>query len=112
MLKDSEIDKLTEIFYQEAPYDYILSIEIRKNKHYRGACFYQEQICRLFGPDNYIEALFTMLHEIAHARIQHKTHSDMWAKEYVRLLRRYQFPKDEAKRLGILEPNLLAYTQN
>lgn len=109
MLTDDEIDRLYEIFINEAPYDYILSIEIKKKKYYRGACFYQEKICRLFGPDNYIEALFTMLHEIAHARIQHKTHSDMWAKEFVFLLKKYRYPKDKAESLGVLEPNLLQY---
>ena len=108
-MTEDEIDRLYDIFYNEAPYDYILAIEPKKQRFYLGACFYDEKICRIFGPDTYDRALFTMFHEIAHARIQHKTHSAMWAKEFVKLLKLYKYPKDLAAQYGIMEPNILQY---
>lgn len=112
MLTDTEIDDLHGIFYNEAPYDYILSIEKRERKYHLGSCNYEQQICRLYAPDNYMRALFTMLHEIAHARIQHKTHSDMWAKEFARLLEYHKYPKDLAREYGVMEPHILRYVNS
>lgn len=108
----NEIEELEEIFYSEAPYDYALSIIDRKSKYVHGACFYDEKMCAIFGPDTYDEALFTMLHEIAHARIQHKTHSDVWEKEFVYLLGKYKVSAKTVKNMRTIHgPNVREYVE-
>jgi hypothetical protein len=69
-------------------------IEPKKRASVRGLCSYQEKVCVLYGEDEYYGALIVMLHEIAHARIQHQTHSLVWETEFARLLRKYNYPKE------------------
>ena len=88
------------------------SFDAKKQKHYKGMCVYDEQICVIFGADDYYEALETMLHEVAHARIQHKTHSDVWEKELVRLLTKYKFPRHLVGKNTIMGPNVRRYRES
>ena len=105
-MDENELDKLTGIFYNEAPYDYVLTINSKKRKRLRGVCIYALKACVVFAPESYNEALFTMLHEIAHARVQHKTHSETWEKEFVQLLRKYNFPRYQAAAMAPSSPNM------
>lgn len=109
-MNENEIEHLEDIFYTEAVYDYVLVIEKRKRKYFYGSCNYDGKVCYIYGPENYMSALFTMLHEIAHARIRHTTHSDVWEKEFVRLLHKYKFPKN-VNTIGshIMGPNVKEY---
>lgn len=109
MLSEEQEDILTGIFYKEAPYNYVLSFDPEKPAGYKGLCSYDEQVCVVYGnTEDYYDALETMLHEIAHARIQ-KTHTDEWEKELVRLLTKYNFPRHLAGRGTIMGPNVRAY---
>jgi hypothetical protein len=110
MLSEAEEAILTGIFYREAPYDYVLSFEPKKQKHYKGMCVYDEKVCIIFGADDYYGALQTMLHEIAHARTQ-KSHTDLWEKELVRLLDKYNFPRHLAGEGTVMGPNVKAYKE-
>lgn len=101
-MNEEEIDKLTDIFYREAPFDFILSIENRKRKYVLGSCTYVSKVCSLYGLDNYMQALIVMLHEIAHARIQHKTHSAVWEKEFIRLLTIHNVPRDNLSSYAVI----------
>jgi hypothetical protein len=109
MLSEAEEAILTGIFYREAPYDYVITFEPSKPKSYKGFCAYDTKDCVVLTKQGYFEALETMLHEIAHARIQHRTHSDVWEKELVRLLTKYKFPRDLVSKDTIMGPNVKAY---
>jgi hypothetical protein len=109
MLTLDQITDLMDLFYDEAPYDYVLVVEKKKRKYYKGSCAYDGKVCYVYGPDNYYEALETILHELAHARIQHTTHSDVWEKELVRLLTKYKFPRYLAGNNVIVGPNVRKY---
>jgi len=109
MLSEAEEDILTDIFYNEAPYDYVIAFEPSKPKLYKGFCSYDDKGCVVLTKQDYYEALETVLHEIAHARIQHRTHSDVWEKELVRLLDKYSFPRDLVGKNTIMGPNVKAY---
>jgi hypothetical protein len=111
MLTEYQIDSLMDVFYKEAPHDYTITFETKKRKHVKGACFYAEKVVVIFGFFDYYEALETILHEVAHANIQHRTHSDVWEKELVRLLIKYNFPRDLAGRNTVVGPNERKYIQ-
>lgn len=111
MLTIDQITDLMDIFYDEAPYDYVLVVEKRRRKHFLGSCEYTKKMCYIYGPDDYYQALDVILHEIAHARIQHRTHSDVWEKEFVRLLTKYKFPRHLAGRDSIIGPNVRKYIE-
>lgn len=105
-MNDSELDKLMGIFYTEAPYDYIIDPDEKHVKGSHGWCDYQTKICNVWIGDTYERALFIMFHELAHANIQHKTHSDTWEKEFVRLLEKHKYPREVAKSFNYIEgPN-------
>lgn len=105
-MNENELDKLVGVFYDNAPYDYVLTVENHKRKYLYGMCIYDKKACILFAPESYNEALFTMLHEIAHARVQHKTHSETWEKEFVQLLKKYDFPKYQARTMAPMSANM------
>jgi hypothetical protein len=111
MLNEEQIDTLMGIFYAEAPYDYVIAFDPSKPKLYKGLCDYTTKVCLVLTKQNYFEALETLLHEIAHARIQHRTHSDVWEKELVRLLDKYKFPRHLAGKNTIVGPNVQKYIQ-
>lgn len=112
-MNEEQLENLTNIFYLEAPYDYVLQITDKKSKHLLGVCLYQEKLCVIFGPNSYIDALITALHELAHARIQHQTHSDTWEKEFVRLLTKYKVsPLNVKLHSHIMGPNVKEYISN
>ena len=109
-MTEDELDKLFDVFYENAPYDYVLSVSERKPKMVKGLCSYDEKVCVVFSPQSYLGALYTVLHELAHAIIQHQTHSDVWEKKFVELLTKYDFPRDLALNQGtIYGPNVKEY---
>lgn len=107
MLSDDDIDDIMNIFYAEAPHDFIIAVEFSKPKRLRGECYFDDKACVIYSPETYEDALWVTLHELAHARIQHRTHSEMWDAEFVRLLKKYEFPPElvssQAEAIG---PNL------
>lgn len=111
-MTDEELEKLVDIFYENSPYDYVLEISPRKPKFYRGVCTYSVKVCTIFSPQNYMDALWVTLHELAHANIQHTTHSEAWDKEFTRLLNKYEYPRNlvsvQAEAIG---PNLRQYME-
>jgi predicted metal-dependent hydrolase len=111
MLTLEQITELMDIFYNEAPHDYVIVFEKKKRKKVKGSCLYSEKICYLYGSYDYYESLEVILHEVAHARIQHKTHSDVWEKELVRLLTKYKFPRQLAGKNTVIGPNVKKYKE-
>jgi predicted metal-dependent hydrolase len=100
------------IFYNEAPYNYVLSIEPNRPKSpIHGLCVYETKLCIVYEMDDFDVAFMVMLHELAHANIQHKTHSDTWEKEFVRLLKKHKISPVlvKSKWVGIYGPNLREY---
>ena len=109
-MNEEERDEIEGIFYDEAPYDFVLHFSNRKPGVVRGLCSYDTKICTLFRADTYLDALFVVLHELAHARIQHRTHSETWEAEFVRLLDKYEYPRNLVTRQAeAMGPNLRRY---
>ena len=57
--------------------------------------------------------VLNMFHEVAHANMHHKQHSEVWEKEFVRLLRNHKVSLKALKTHGGLTgPNTKAYINN
>ena len=97
-MNETELDFLTQVFYTNAPYDYSLEITDKRDKHYHGLCQPDAKVCVLFKPDSFKSAMFTLLHELAHARMN-KGHTYLWEREFVSLLKKYKFTPDEVLNL-------------
>jgi len=112
-MDDDNLDQLMEIFYENAPYDYVLSFSERKPARLRGLCSYENKVCLVFKEETYLDALWVMLHELAHSLIQHKTHSEPWDRKFAELLEQYDYPKNlvstQAEAIG---PNLRKYMES
>lgn len=105
----NEIEQLEDIFYSEQLYDFVLAISHRKPRHVLGACDLSDKTVYLYKPLNYYDALFTLLHEIAHARIQ-SGHTKAWEDEFIRLLNKYDFPRDtKFQSTHLIGPNVMEY---
>ena len=110
MLTEDQEEELSDIFYAEAPFDFVLTFSKKKHPDVNGVCVYEDKICTILGAEEYKTALITLLHELAHARIQHKTHSDTWEKEFVRLLAKYNVERSySAFAHTIIGPNIRRY---
>lgn len=113
-MTEDELDNLFDIFYSEAPYDYVLTIKEKAPPKVRGwtisgYCDYTDKMVVLFMNNSYLDSLDTIMHELAHANIQHRTHSDVWEKEYIRLVRKYEIPQEIVGHNDIIGPNAREY---
>lgn len=106
-MNETEQDRLEDIFFLEAPYDYVLTFSNKRPKNVLGSCFLGPKIIEVYHKNSYFDCLWTILHELAHANMSNVTekHSDIWEKEFVRLLTKYKFPQNEIP-TDILGPNL------
>jgi len=94
LISEEDTELITTIFYMEAPWDYQLIITPQKNPHHKGQCAHSLRTCILYNPQTFLSALSTVLHELAHA-ITGKDHTNEWAKQYIRLLDKYDYPKED-----------------
>jgi Zn-dependent peptidase ImmA (M78 family) len=104
MLDESSRDLLETIFYDIAPEDYLLVFKPNKPKRLHGYCTYDQKVCVVYNND-FWNSLFTMLHELAHAITGHG-HTAEWEKTYVRLLIKYDFPRDKITDNHVFGPAL------
>lgn len=114
-MTDDDFERLEFIFYNEAPYDYVLEIVDKPRKYFRGSCSYDYQVCFIYGPEDYTSALITMLHEIAHARIQApyamaRGHTEKWEQEFIFLLDKHKVNKDTIRSNVTLTPTMMRFT--
>ena len=94
-MKEELLDELVDLFYNEAPYDWTIEIDSDDPpENVRGICFPTTKVVVLFAPQSYVEAKWAVLHELAHARMN-RGHTLYWEQEFVRLLKKYNFPRSE-----------------
>ena len=103
MLNEITQEKIQNVFYSEAPYDYVLEFVNRKPKTVAGICHWGQKIVEVYTQQPYDNILFTILHEIAHANMSNvtQTHSEVWEQEFVRLLKKYNVSKKAANHFVI-----------
>lgn len=114
-MTDDELNRLEYIFYREAPYNYVLEIKDKPRKYFLGSCSYDAQVCFIYGPENYTSALITMLHELAHARIQApyemaRGHTERWEQEFIYLLDRHKVDKSAIRQQVTMTNTMLRFT--
>ena len=113
-MTDNELQQLEFIFYNEAPYDYVLEVQNRRRKYYLGSCSYDGKVCFLYGPEDYTSALITMLHEIAHARIETeyreaRGHTEAWEMEFIFLLNKHNIDKQAIRNQVKMTSNMTRF---
>lgn len=94
LLSPDELELIETIFYAEAPWDYQLIINPKRDPYHKGECAPILKVCIVYNPQSFLGALSTVLHELAHA-ITDKGHTQEWGKQYIRLLEKYDYPKEE-----------------
>ena len=93
-MNEAQFSLLEKMFYETAPPDYILHFENVKRQVLRGFCDYSKKLCVLYKQDDIFDAMWTLLHELAHA-VTGGGHTIAWETAFVRLLDKYAFPKEE-----------------
>lgn len=94
MISEDDVELIQTIFFNEAPHDYQLIITPQKNPYHKGQCSFTDKTCILYNPETFLSALSTALHELAHAKTG-KGHTREWGEQYIRLLDKYDYPKEE-----------------
>lgn len=112
-MNETELDRLLSIFNRESTYGYSITIsEFRPVGVVLGACYIAEKHIILYAPDNYQQALLTILHEVAHSRNPNDQHSQSWVRSYVQLMERYGVNKKYVKDHIKMGPTLDAWVNS
>src|ERR1035437_10906368 len=106
-MNEAEFDKLSDLFYREAPWGFSLSIEEYDPNRY-GSCNDADKVITLFGPLDfeYKRVEITVLHEVAHANVNDGRHSQKWVREFIRLLEKHKIDKTYFASIAALGPTL------